>query len=336
VPHARISTLSIVGEGRRGGVAEEIGADAADLLDRVADRAGLLEDLLLHVVPVRAQLDRAGVRLHDAGFALDLRAGAVVDGDAFAGHVGDVALFEIDDAVGRAGERHRVGREEVLAVAEPGHERRPEAGADHAMRFGFREHRDRVRAVEARDGLLHGGEQVALVQMVHEVRDHLGVGLAREHVAGRLEFGAQFLVVLDDAVVDDGDLVAREVRMRVVRARRAVRGPARVRDAGQAVEVVGLDLGREVRDAGRAARAFEAVAIHGDAAGVIATIFQPPQPFHEDGDDVAAGDCTDDSTHDSVTDSKRSAGGCVSHPHERVTARATSSRPSPDASSRKS
>jgi len=75
---------------------------------------------------------------------------------------------------------------------------------------------DRVGALEPRDRAAYGGEQVALVQRVHQVRDHLAVGLGDELVAGALQFLANLLVVLDDAVVDDGDLATREVRVRVV------------------------------------------------------------------------------------------------------------------------
>jgi hypothetical protein len=56
---------------------------------------------------------------------------------------------------------------------------------------------------------LHGVEQVAVVQAVDQVGDHLGVGLAGEHVALGLQFGAQFVVVFDDAVVHQRDAARR-------------------------------------------------------------------------------------------------------------------------------
>jgi hypothetical protein len=43
---------------------------------------------------------------------------------------------------------------------------------------------------------------------MHAVRDHFGVGLGAELVAGELQVLAQFLVVLDDAVVHDRQAVA--------------------------------------------------------------------------------------------------------------------------------
>jgi len=87
------------------------------------------------------------------------------------------------------------------------------------------------------DGGAHGLEQVARRPqvVVDAVRDHLGVGLGGELVTLARRLGAQLLVVLDDAVVDDRDAVPGDVRVGVALARHAVRGPAGVRDAEAAV-----------------------------------------------------------------------------------------------------
>ena len=81
------------------------------------------------------------------------------------------------------------------------------------------------------------------------MRDDLAVGLGDETIALRLEALAQRLEVLDDAVVHDRDLVAAGVRMRVRRRRCAVRGPARMRDAGGAGDPGRCGLRRQVGDA---------------------------------------------------------------------------------------
>jgi len=41
--------------------------------------------------------------------------------------------------------------------------------------------------------------------LVHQVGDDLGVGLAGEDIAAAAQLRAQFVVVLDDAVVHQGD-----------------------------------------------------------------------------------------------------------------------------------
>ena len=68
-----------------------------------------------------------------------------------------------------------------------------------------------------------------------EMRDGFGVGLGREDMALGGQLLAQFAEILDDAVMDDGDLVVG-VRMGVVFGRPAMRRPARVAEADMAVE----------------------------------------------------------------------------------------------------
>ena len=60
-----------------------------------------------------------------------------------------------------------------------------------------------------------------------------GVGLAGEFGALLFQRQAQFAKILDDAVVDDGDVVGG-MRMRVVLGRLAMGGPAGVADAAEA------------------------------------------------------------------------------------------------------
>ena len=305
-------------------VAEEVGGDAGHGVERVGDRLGLLEDLLLHVVAVRAELGRAGVRDHRLHRTLHGAKGALLVGmrDPVLAElqVDDVAFLEVDDLVGDAGERHRVGGEEVLAHAllraDAEHERRAAARADDAVRLVAAHHGDRIGAAQSRQGAMDGVEQVAVVEMVDQVGDDLGVGLRHEDVAAcASQLGAKLFVVLDDPVVDQADPAdgrdagrvatgcrragaVREVRMRVVDDRRAMRGPARVRDAGTAADVVGGDVGRQLGDARRAARPPQpAVLMHGDAAGVVAAVFQPTQALDEDGNAVAGADGSDDSAH---------------------------------------
>ena len=110
--------------------------------------------------------------------------------------------------------------------------------------------RERKRAAQPRQRQRHRfGRAVAVLHLLRdEMRNHLGVGFRAEPRAFPLELLAQLLEILDDAVVHDRDLVARQVRMRVHLGRCAVRGPARVRDAGARAEVARLGLRGEVGD----------------------------------------------------------------------------------------
>ena len=109
-------------------------------------------------------------------------------------------------------------------------------------------------------------------------------------------------IVLDDAVVDDGDgAVAAEVRVGVAVGGAAVRGPARVADAEAAGGGMrGEVLGQFGEPAGLLAQ-VQFVARAGDDAGaVVAAIFQPPQPFEQDRRRLALPRVPDDPAHASA------------------------------------
>ncbi len=159
--------------------------------------------------------------------------------------------------------------------------------------------------------------------MVHAMRDHFGVGLGGERVAQLLQLFAQLFVVLDDAVVDDGEAVVRDVRMRVALGRHAVRRPARVRDAELAVGRIRVDRVLQHLHLADGAQALEfgGAVQYGDAGGVVAAVFEPAQSLHQDGDDVALSDRSDDSAHLTVSRTR----GARSVPERR----AGSKRPTP-------
>src|SRR5690606_14636850 len=123
-----------------------------------------------------------------------------------------------------------------------------------------------------------------------------------ELVAGALERGAQLVVVLDDAVVDDREPVARDVRVRVALARRAVRRPAGMRDAELAFERMLRECLVEHLHLADRAHPLELLlrVEHREARRVIAAVFEPPQALDQDGYDIALGDGSDDSTHEAA------------------------------------
>ncbi len=130
---------------------EHVGVDDAEALERVGDRARLLEDLLLHEMAVRSELDGIARGFDVDDRPLDRIAVHVVDRIGLAAHVGDVALFEVDDATRDRQQRRRIGREKVIAVAQADHQRASCPRADHAAGLARRDHGDRVGAVEFGD-----------------------------------------------------------------------------------------------------------------------------------------------------------------------------------------
>ena len=186
---------------------------------------------------------------------------------AFERQLADIPFFEEDEAFGAAGQRQRIRGEEILTVAEANDERRTLPRAHHRMRLVLMQHGNRICTVQLLNRGAHGGEQIALIQAMHQMRDHFRVGLRNELVALAAQHLAQRFVVLNDAVVNERQRIARENRVRVVGDRRAVRGPTRMRDPRDPFEVSLAHLIVQIRHPGDAARpVWFAVGQHGDAA----------------------------------------------------------------------
>jgi hypothetical protein len=126
------------------------------------------------------------------------------------------------------------------------------------------------------------------------VGNDFGVGIGGEHVA----LGGQFLLdlreVLDDAVMHHRQACGN-VRVGIALARHAVRGPARVGDAGVGREALG-GLG-QFDDAADAAQALEVRIEYCQTGRVVTAIFEAGESFDQDEDDILAGDGRDDAAH---------------------------------------
>src|SRR5207248_8988969 len=104
--------------------------------------------------------------------------------------------------------------EKVIGFADADDERTTLPCADDTSRLSRGDHRDRERAVKFSDRHPNGSEQIAVSRAVpmrmNQMRDDLGIGWRAKRIALRLQPLAQRFVVFDDAVVDDGDFVARQ------------------------------------------------------------------------------------------------------------------------------
>ena len=182
-------------------------------------------------MPIAAPVSRGQLHL-----ALDRRAVGVEEPRAVAVDHRPVAVLQIGDAPGQRRQRQRVGADEHLVLAEAHRERRAVLGADRSAPDGRRRSspaRRRPPAGGTRRRRRSTGVHAALQVQIDQLRHRFGVGLGGEFLARRLQLRAQLGVVLDDAVVHDGD-ARGAVRMRVALGRRAVRRPAGVADAGGA------------------------------------------------------------------------------------------------------
>ena len=230
--------------------------------------------------------------------ALDRAAVGADDDVAVAAQFGEVAVFEIDDLAGDLQQRGGVGGCVHAVLADAQQQRRAAARDDDAEGVGLGDHADGVGADEIDGGLAHRLEQVgvALQLVVDQVGDSLGVGLGLEDVALALQVGLDRLEVLDDAVMHHGE-AAGDVRVGVALGGHAVGGPARVGDADVGGELARIGQRSELGHAAAGAQAGELAGEHGEAGGVIATVFELAQAFEQDRDDVVGCDCGDDATH---------------------------------------
>ena len=131
---------------------------------------------------------------------------------------------------------------------------------------------------------------VALVGIFNQVGDHLGVNVARKGVPLPCQLTLQFGVVLDDPVVDDGDLaVLIHVGVSVQVGWRTMGGPSCVGDPS---DRAGWEFANDTFKIGEAARTLA----HGDLAprsrngdprGVIAAVLKEAQPLDQRRRDVA-------------------------------------------------
>ncbi len=276
-----------------------IGAQAA--FQGALHHLGLLVDFLEHEVAVLALLRRLGAFVELHGVALHAAAFGIPDLHAVLADLGDVALLQIDEAVGDLAQGQRVGGQEVLAQAQTDHQRAAAARGEDAVRLRSADHRQAVGAVQLLDRRLERISQVrqALQRVVQQVDDGLGVGLRGEQVTEALEPLAQLLVVLDDAVVHHRQLLAGEVRMGVGLAGHAVGGPASMGDA-QATEQrllhQRLFQRGDLADAA-AATQLAVVGVDRHAGAVVAAVFEALEALDENGTDITLGNRADNSAH---------------------------------------
>ena len=214
--------------------------------------------------------------------------------------VGNVALVEEDDPVRVGEDRRHVAGEERLAIRDANDQRHILARADQPVCFAAMHDDERVGALELAQRRTCRLGQIALVGLLDEVRDRLGVGLGRERVAARLERVAQLPEVLDDPVVDDRDLArAVLVGMGVQVVRAPVRGPARVRQPDRGVRRPVGDGRLEIGELAGALLDEEVARVvdERDARRVVAAVLEPLEPFDEDRARLTGTGVSDDATH---------------------------------------
>ena len=136
--------------------------------------------------------------------------------------------------------------------------------------------------------------------VVNEMGDNFRVGLGFELVTQFFQPVALLFVIFDNAVVHHAHQAARDVRMGIGFGNTAVRGPTRVADSHEPVEILGLRGGFHFRHTAHAAHALDGAVEHRHAGRVVTAILQALQAFDKNGYDVTLGYGAYDSAHDLI------------------------------------
>src|SRR5580704_7235835 len=149
-------------------------------------------------------------------------------------------------------------------------------------------------------GLAYGLQEIGRggEVMVNTMRNDLGIRFRREAVAQALELRAQGLVIFDDAVVDNRDLAARNVRVSVFRGGHSMSSPAGMSDAYRSVDRLRIQCILQDLDLSDRAQPGQPPMVEDrDPSGVVAAVLEAAQALHQDWNRATLRDHTHDSTH---------------------------------------
>jgi len=199
-------------------------------------------------------------------------------------------------------DRRNVAGHEILAVPQANHGRRACACCNDLVGVLGGQNGEGIDAGELSHCFPHGVLQRAAVLHVffHQVGDNFSICFGDELVAFFFKLALQLDVIFHNAVMDDDDLAgAIPVGMRVLFGWTSMRGPARVADAVRAVDGGLPDYFLKIVKFSRCTPDFHFAVLsdNGDARGIVAAIFQPPQTIQDERNDFLGADISDDSTH---------------------------------------
>ena len=111
--------------------------------------------------------------------------------------------------------------------------------------------------------------------------NNLSIGFAFKRPSAGDEFIAQLLEIFDDTIVHERDF-ARRMGVRIARGRRAMGGPARMRDANVASRIIGFQNIDKVCKLALRTATNELTIMHGaNTGGVITPILHPFQAIDQ-------------------------------------------------------
>ena len=265
------------------------------IIQSILHGSGLLVDLLHHEVLVAALVGCLGGESDLNLLLLDHIAVEVVE-NSFAGREpAHLQVADIVDLIRVLKDRGDVGRHISVIVRDADDHRAVFTGDPDLAGIILEHQLQRVRAADTDHGLgdrVDGADLVLLVIIIHQLDGHFRVRLAVELIAVLEQLVLQFLVVLDDTVVNAHNkglhrsgsgsrAVSRYMGMRVCLRRVAVGRPARMADTAGSLEGVAAVclLGQILELAGSLDHLRQLLAVSNrDSRGVISSVFKFLQP----------------------------------------------------------
>ena len=252
----------------------------------VCHRCGLVKDFLFHE-GIEAALFGAGRVPVDVEFlALGGIARKVGDAVGIGGDRDDLVLAEFHRAAGEVNEAGDIRAQEVLAFAQAQDQRGVAAGSDDNAGVIGVHCKQGERTLELAGGEFHRAGEVAFagtaVDRAEQCCSHLGVRLRDKFDALGEQLALEFCEVLDDAVVDHGEVAAiGKVGVGIRVGGSAVGRPAGVADAGQrGRQRVCFKGSDEVGELARLlARVDARVRDNGQPGRVVAAILEASKPL---------------------------------------------------------
>ena len=134
-------------------------------------------DLFEHEIRIAAALSHIDIPINMRNFWLDLFAEAVVIGNAFRRSKSELIVLKDDHIARGTHECHDIGCHIASCAIAADNDRRILARDDHLPRLIRADDRNTIGARKQRRGFLHRFEQIAPIEIFHQVRDHFSIGI---------------------------------------------------------------------------------------------------------------------------------------------------------------
>ena len=193
---------------------------------------------------------------------------------------GDIAIFQIYHLVGILHDRTGVRPQEELILTDTHHQRTLLACSHNLFGVALIEHGNSIGTYHLIQSHLDGGQQIKLLvhlNILYELYQHFRIGIALEMNTFRHQLFLDVGIILDDTVVDDGQVVAlRIVRVGITTGGFSMGGPTRMSDANGAAHILVRTKLHEVVDFSfRLVDVQVAISVNqSHASRVVTTIFQ--------------------------------------------------------------